>query len=269
MWHSFKRILNYYRLNLIFDLKANIAYPTTFWFASLAIPFWVSVQILLIETIYGQTELFLGYTKYENYVLLGTFKLVQSAAAVFFMQQLSELTNKIRGVSGQSLDVMLLKPIDSQLYATTGKYWFGSISAVLAGAGMMAYGLIHEPHLISFSSWVMYGATVLLAVFLLYLLYLFIQTWLFWFEYLQIGLELWFTFQNFGQYPRGLYNGWVSGLFNLVIPITLMAGVPVDFLFGRIPLMTFVMYVGIVAILFVLTRKFWQYSIKKYSSFSS
>jgi ABC-type uncharacterized transport system permease subunit len=238
MWHNFRRILNYYRLNLIFDLKANIAYPTTFWFASLAIPFWVSVQILLIETIYGQTETFLGYSKYENYVLFGTFKLVQSTATVFFMQQLYELADKIRGISGKSFDAILIKPIDSQLYATTGKYWFGSISAALAGVGMVVYGLVHEPHLISFSGWAMYVSTVLLGVFLLYILYLFIQTWIFWFEYLEIGLDLWFTFQGFGQYPRGLYTGWASGILNIVIPITLMAGVPVDFLFGRIPLIT-------------------------------
>lgn len=269
MWTKVKKLFGYYKLGFIFDIKANIAYPTTFWFAVTTIPLWVLIQILFIETIYGQTEMFLGYTRYENYVMFGTFKLVQSLASLIFFVRLEDLAEKIRGTSDWSLDMMLLKPIDSQVFATTGKFWFGSISSAAAGIGMVAYGLIHEPHIIGMLAWGTYMIAVLLGVFFLYLLFLFIQTWLFWFEYLQIGESLWFTSHAFGQYPRSLYQGWVGLIFNVVIPITLMASVPVEFLFGKIPIINLGMYIGIVAILFVLTRRFWQYSIKKYSSFSS
>jgi len=263
------KLFNYYKLGFIFDIKANIAYPTTFWFAAITIPLWIFIQILLIETIYGQTNNFLGYTRFENYVLFGTFKLVQSIASLIFFVRLEDLAAKVRGYSDWSLDVMLLKPIDSQIFATTGKFWFGSISSAAAGIGMVVYGLLHEPHVIPASAVLMYTMAVLLGVFFLYLLFLFIQTWLFWFEYLQIGESLWFTSQAFGQYPRRLYSGAVGILINIVMPITLMASVPVEFLFGQIPFTTFIMYTLIVAGLFVFTRWFWQYSIKKYSSFSS
>ena len=72
MWYKLKRLLTYYRLGLIFNLKTTIAYPTSFWFGTVTIPLWALVQILFIETIYGQTDSFLGYTRYENYVLFGT-----------------------------------------------------------------------------------------------------------------------------------------------------------------------------------------------------
>lgn len=269
MGDKIRRLFNYYKQGFICDIKANIAYPTTFWFAALTIPLWILIQILFIETIYGQTHSFLGYTKYENYALFGTFKLVQSIASFLFFVRLEDLAQKIRGTSDWSLDMMLLKPIDSQVFATTGKFWFGSLSSMAAGIGMIAYGLTHEAHIIPASAMVMYGLAVLLGVFFLYLLFLFIQTWLFWFEYLQIGESLWFTFQAFGQYPRGLYGGWLGVVLNIVIPITLMASVPVEFLFGRIPVVNMALYGLIVMILFYLTRQFWLYSIKKYSSFSS
>ena len=139
MWNKAKRLLRYYRLGLIVDLKASIAYPTTFWMASTVIPMWILIQILFIETIYGQTDSFLGYTRYENYVLFGTFKIVQSLAAVFFLNKLEDLTEKIRGPSENSFDVLLLKPMDSQILATTGSFWFGSISSFMAGLGMVLY----------------------------------------------------------------------------------------------------------------------------------
>lgn len=269
MTTKLKQLFDYYKQSFICDVKGNIAYPATFWFASLTIPLWSLIQILFIETIYGQTNSFLGYSKYENYVLFGTFKVVQSIASLLFFVRLEDLAEKIRGTSDWSLDMMLLKPIDSQIFATTGKFWFGAISSTVAGIGLIVYGLTHEFHAISIGAASTYIATVLIGVFFLYLLFLFIQTWLFWFEYLQIGADLWFTSQSFGQYPRALYHGGLGLLFNIFVPIPLMASIPTEFLFGKLPVINLVMYVVIVTILFVLTRKFWQYSIKKYSSFSS
>lgn len=269
MRDAMKQIVNYFRLSLIFDLKATMAYPTTFWFAFWAIPLWSLIQILFIETIYAQTDSFLGYSKYENYLLFGTFKLVQSVAVILFFVRLEDLTDKIRGTSDWSLDTMLLKPIDSQLYATTGKFWFGSISSVATGIGLMAYGLVREPHLLTVWNWLAFAYTAGLGVILFYLLYLFIQTWLFWFEYLQIGEDMWFAMQEFGQFPRRLYSGWSGVVMNLAIPLTLSAAVPVDYLLGRIEPWRLLLYTAIIGFLFTLCRRFWQYSIRKYSSYSS
>jgi ABC-2 type transport system permease protein len=269
MLGKIKKLARYYGTGFVLDIKANIAYPTTFLFAFFTIPLWVFIQILLIETIYGLTDNFLGYTKYENYVLFGTFKIVQSLASLLFFVRLEDLSAKIRGTSDWSLDMMLLKPLDSQIFATTGKYWFGSISSALAGFALVWYGLANEPHTIYLTQVLGYSYLVLLGMIFLYLLYLFIQTWLFWLEYLQIGEALWFTTHAFGQYPRQMYTGFSNIFFNIVFPITLMASLPVEYLFGKIGISTLAMYTGIIAILFWLTRVFWQYSIKKYSSFSS
>lgn len=269
MLKTLKKLWGYYKMGFVFDVKSNIAYPTTFWFAVITIPLWAFIQILFIETIYGLTDNFLGYTKFDNYVLFGTFKLVQSLAAIFFFVRLEDLADKIRGKSDWSLDTMLLKPIDSQIFATTGKYWFGSISAMMAGIGMIIYGLGGGLQVVTIFNLVGFLYLVILGVLLLYLLFLFIQTWLFWFEYLQIGEALWFTSHAFGQYPRAMYKGWSGMFFNIVFPITLMASVPTEFLFGKLSIFVLGQYTLIIAILFYLTRQFWLYSIRKYSSFSS
>lgn len=258
-----------YRLNFKLDLKSLIAYPATFWFAAATIPLWSLIQVMFIETIYGQVDYFLGYTKYENYVLFGTWKMVQSLTTIFFMVQLEELTERIRGNDNWSLDMMLLKPIDSQIFATTGRYWFGSISSLLVGVAMIGYGLLREPHVVGIINILMYSGSVVLAVIFFYLIYLFFQTWLFWVEYLAVGEQLWFTIQDLGQYPRRLYQGGVGTLMNIVFPITLAAAVPVELLFGQMPWYHLGIYITSVGLLGYLTRRFWQYSIKKYSSFSS
>lgn len=258
-----------YKLNFKLDLKSLIAYPATFWFAATTIPLWALLQIVLIETIYGQVDNFLGYNRFENYVLFGTYKLVQSIAVIFFMVQLEELTDRIRGNDNWSLDMMLLKPIDSQIFATTGRYWFGSITSVVVGIAMIGYGLSNLSTSINIGNILTYMTSAVLAVFLFYFIYLFIQTWLFYVEYLQVGEQLWFTIQDMGQYPRHLYQGGMGALLNIVFPVTLAAAVPVDLLFGRMPWYQLGIYVVSVGMIGYLTRMFWKYSIKKYSSVSS
>lgn len=258
-----------YRINFRLDLKSLIAYPQTFWFAIFTIPLWSLLQILFIETIYGQVDSFLGYSKFENYVLFGTYKIVQSLAVTLFIVQLDELTDRIRGDDKWSFDMMLLKPIDSQVFSTMGRIWFGSWTALAVGAAMVIYGLVQEPHVITIPAILTYIMTIFLATFFFYLIYFFIQTWLFWFEYLQVGETLWFNLQDIGQYPRNLYRGWAGILFNIVFPVTLAAAVPSDFLLGRLPWWHLGLYVVIVGILAIGARKFWQFSIKKYSSYSS
>jgi ABC-2 type transport system permease protein len=246
-----------------------MAYPGTFWFATTTIPLWSLLQIAFIETIYGQMDSFLGYSRYENYVMFGTYKIVQSLAVTLFMVQLEDLTERIRGGEILSLDMILLKPVDSQIMATLGRIWYGSFGALLVGVAMVLYGLGHEPHLVTLSSVAMYLAAIILATILLYILYFFIQTWLFWFEYLQGGETLWFTLQDVGQYPRNLYKGGLGVLLNIVVPVTMVASLPLDLLIGRESVWVLTGLGLVVAILFYLSRLFWQYSIKKYSSFSS
>jgi ABC-2 type transport system permease protein len=258
-----------YKIMFPLELKSLMAYPETFWFAFTTIPLWSLLQILFIETIYGQVDSFLGYTRMENYILFGTFKIVQSLAVILFMVQLDDFTDRVRGQDFWSFDMMLLKPIDSQIFTTMGRIWFGSISALSVGVGMVVYGFAHEPHMLSAINWLVYILCIFLSAVFFYILYFFIQTWLFWFEYLQVGETLWFTVQSIGEYPRRLYQGGLGLFFNIAIPITLAAAVPTELLLGKMPWYQLGGYVLIVGILFYLTRLFWKYSIKKYSSFSS
>lgn len=269
MWKLICATVKMYKINFRLDLKSLMAYPGSFWVALITIPLWTLIQIMFIETVYGQVDTFLGLTRFENYVLFGTYKIVQSIGVTLFMTQLEELTAQIRGTDSWTLDMMLLKPIDSQVFATLGRIWFGSLAAIGVGIVMVIYGLNNLEIIITWWQVVSYILAMCLGIIMLYITYLFIQTWLFWFESLQVGETLWFTIHDAGQYPRNLYRGWLGILFNIVLPITLAAAVPTELLFGRESGWILVMFGFIVLSLLYLTRMFWKFSIKKYSSFSS
>lgn len=134
---------------------------------------------------------------------------------------------------------------------------------------MVGYGFFHEPQLLGGMAIFSYIFSVLLGISLFYLTFLFTSTFLFWFPELQVTEAVWESIQEYGRYPTNLYHGSVGLLLNLVIPLTLMASIPVEFLLGRMLDYMIILYVIIIVLLFLFTRWFWMSAIKKYSSFST
>lgn len=264
-----KRLLHYLGISFVFDLKRHMAYPNAFIIAFFVLPFWSLVQLLFLEVIFGQTNMFLGYSKYEAYVLFGTYRLASNFGYFIFVGRIYELKSLIRGTGHETFDSILTKPIDSQLYVSLGRYGFGDISQLLVGVALLFYGLYKEPHTFTIFNIIAYILLVLCGIVLLYCLYLSFRSLIFWFQEFEVSEGFYETYRNFGKYPSQLYTGVLGLIFNLLIPITLTAGIPVDFLFGKVPWYMLFVYIGIITLLFIATRFFWLTSIKKYSSFSS
>ncbi|MBI4225283.1 MAG: ABC-2 family transporter protein [Candidatus Sungbacteria bacterium] len=259
----------YLKRTFVLALKENIAYPSSFWMVVVTIPLYAVVQIVFLETIYGQTSNFAGYTKYQAYMLFGTFMMVQAIAHILFHGRLIMLKELIRGDGQESFDLALTKPIDAQVFATLGRFSFGSIVPFFVTVFIVVYGMAHQSQVLNLLNLAAYVFVVLFGVLISYLVLLFFSTLLFWFPELQMADALWGHTVEFGQYPSRLYRGIGGVLLNVAIPVTLMASIPVEFLLGRIAFPMLMIYAAITTILFLLTRLFWQVAIKKYSGAGS
>lgn len=262
-------IFRYLKIAYKTDIKKNIAYPANFWLIVILIPIMSLIQIVFIESIFQRTNSFIGYTKYETYVLFGTYRIVQSLGYFFFSTKLEELRDLIRGGGMGTFDSVLMKPVDSQLYATIGKLNLGNVSPVIVGIAIVWYGLSNESHTIGAINWIGYIFLMAMGTLVMYFSFLVLRSLLFWFSDLNITENLWIDLQNFGQYPTKIYQGGLGIILNIIIPITLMAAIPADFLFGKIAPHMFLVYLAIVTILFLVTRWFWKLSVKRYTGFSS
>jgi len=264
-----KELFAFFKVTLKLDLKHLIAYPSSFWLTALIVPLYSLLQIVFLETIFTQTDNLLGYTKYQGYILLGTFRIVQSTAYLFSYNRLSEFRQLLRGDSQETFDMALIKPINTMLYTTLGKYSIGNIAPAIIGIFIVRYGIIQEGLALNSFNVAGYLIFVLMGVLLVYLTFLMLQTLLFWVSDSQVLESLWESYQDFGQYPARLYQGGFNALFNIVLPVTLMAAIPSDYLLGRLPFYMLIIYGVIMIGLFLFANWFWNLSIKKYSSFSS
>ncbi len=261
-----KRVLNFFRISFAQDLKQILMYPTSFWIVAVVIPLHSLARIVFLESIYSHTTNFIGYTKYEAYVLFGTYTIVQTLAHFGLYNRLSQLGSLVRGGGLESFDLALAKPIDSQIFGTLGRFNFGNITPFFVGVAIVVYGVWNQSVNIGIANVLQYLVVTVMGTLLFYLLFLFFNTFLFWQPDLQMTEYLFDAIQSFGQYPANLYSGASGIIFNVVLPVTLMAGIPTDFLFAKSSWPTFLMYLGIIALLFALTRMFWQVAVTKYAS---
>ncbi len=261
--------LIYLKRTFILGLKETIAYPASFWMAIFTISLNVIVQIVFLETIYSQTTNFADYTKYEAYILFGTFMMVWALGNIFSYDRLSRLKELIRGDGQESFGLTLTKPIDAQVSATLGRFGFGSIVPFFVTVFIVVYGMMHQSQALSILNLAAYVVIVLIGVLISYLIGFFIGTFLFWFPELQMADALYWSVVDFGRYPSRLYRGIAGVLLNVVIPVTLMASIPVEFLLGRRSFFMLLVYAAITIVLFMLTRLFWQFAITKYSGSGS
>lgn len=264
-----KNFLIYLKRTFLLEIKKTIAYPASFWIDVLTIPLFISVQIMFIESIFTQTNDFLGYTKYQAYVLFGTYNFIHASGHVFFYNRLAELKGMIRGDAQESFDSALIKPMDSQLFATLGRFSFGDLGQYTLNLALIFYGIFHQGNVLNIVNIITYILLIGMGILTFYLTYLFISTLLFYYPQLQVTEDLWEEFSKLGQYPSGLYKGYMGALVNLVVPLTLLGSIPVEALFGKTPQYMLGTYAAVLFILFLLTRIFWKYSVNKYSSFSS
>lgn len=262
-------LLSYFKSSLKLELKKTIIYPFSFWIIAIIWPLYSVIQVIFLETIYSQTNNFVGYSKYEAYVLFGTFTMVQTLGHLFCYRRLAEFAYLVKGYSSESLDLALIKPIDAQIFVTTGRFNLGNIVPALVGLIIVFYGLSHETQTLSLINILTYIAVIPLGIFMYFIIFSVISFFLIWFPELQVTESLWGSLQEFGQYPSSLYQGGVGVIMNIILPITLMASIPVDLLFGKLSIYMVFTYYFIVAILLLLTRLFWKYSIRQYSSSSS
>lgn len=264
-----KNFLIYLKRTFLLEIKKTIAYPASFWIDVLTIPLFVSVQIMFIESIFTQTNDFLGYTKYQAYILFGTYNFIHASGHVFFYNRLAELKWMIRGDAQESFDSALIKPMDSQIFSTLGRFSYGDLGQYFLNLAVIFYGISHQGDVLNIFNIVNYVLLVCMGIFTFYLLYFFMSTFLFYYPQLQVTEDLFEELSKLGQYPSSLYKGFTGILVNIAVPLTLLGSIPVEALFGKTSSYALGIYAVVLFILFLLTRTFWKYSVNKYSSFSS
>ena len=207
---------------------------------------------------------FEGWSWEEALIVLGIFTVLQGFSSTFLAPNLNSI---VKHVQQGTLDFVLIKPISSQFWLSihTLSPWglpdlvFGGVLIGYAGGrlglGVDNYRMCAVPLLFGLASlyslWFMLGATSI------------------WFVKIYNVTEVLRGLLEAGRYPMVAYPTAYRFFFTFVVPVAFLTTVPAEAMLGRVQA-GWVLGAGVLALgLLFVSRLFWQFALRFYTSASS
>ncbi len=221
--------------------------------------------ILGLSILFGGEQGLGGWSYPEALVLIGVFTLVGGVISFGIFPNLRRIGESVR--TG-SMDFTLLKPVDSQFLVSAREINIFQVPEMLIGFGFIVYGLLQ---LGSFQALNILPALLLLAAALamVYSICFMLSTIAFWFVRVENTLELFWGFYQASQFPITVYPAWVRLMFTFFIPVAFITTVPSQALIGKVELSSAILAFGMAIMFLVVSRWFWRFGLRSYTSASS
>jgi ABC-2 type transport system permease protein len=211
---------------------------------------WFCGQIVFFSIIFGNVDHIGDWTKWEVVLLVGTHQIIAQLFQAFFFVNLANIPELVR--MGK-LDSVLVLPIDSQFAVSTKQFGLDSIVNALLGAAVVCVVAL------GFGIAVHYSIMLGLAA---------VSFWIIRAQGLVYG---YFNFLNIARYPDVIFPWLFRLIFGWVIPVVIIANIPARLLIKSLgqpfPLMLHLIIAS--TIVFWLSRVFWKFALRHYSSASS
>lgn len=213
---------------------------------------------------YRTDYVFPGWSWSEALIVLGIFTVLQGISATFLVPNLNKI---VQYVQEGTLDFVLLKPLSSQVWLSTHTLspWglpdvcFGLIIIFYAGgqSGLSArdYIAMLPPLLLGvvslYSIWFILGATSI------------------WFVKIYNVTEVLRSLIEAGRFPIEGYPAAYRVFFTFIIPVAFLTTVPAKAMIGRGEPLWLLGSALLATVLFQLSRWFWRFALRFYTSASS
>jgi ABC-2 type transport system permease protein len=165
------------------------------------------------------------------------------------------------------LDLLLTKPVNSQFMVSTRQIGLGSLPSSVAGIYLLWYGF--QVNQVPLRMAIIIPLAILIAGIISYSLWLMTVTLSFWTNRLYNVPELFAHAVDIARYPVAIFRQPARFILTFILPFAILGFLPAEVILGRISLVWLLWPLGLTALFLFLSSKFWQFSLKRYSSASS
>jgi ABC-2 type transport system permease protein len=228
---------------------------------------WFAIQLAFINVIYLHTDSIAGWSKWQVVLLIGASHFIQEIFQAFFLINCTNLSELVR--TGK-LDFLLLLPVNSRFIVSMRQLDLGSFVNAAIAIGVMLYAghqLELSPSLVQLAG---FACLCLAGVLIHYSLMFLLATVSFWTVRAQGIVYAYYNLFNVARLPDAAFHGWFRAAFTFVIPMLLVANVPVKALTHRLdtpwewPLL---LVTSITC--YAISEAAWRFSVRHYTSASS
>src|SRR3954467_15963218 len=229
---------------------------------------WFVGQIVFFSIIFANVNQIGDWTKWEVVLLVGTHQIIAQIFQAFFFVNIANIPELVR--TGK-LDSVLVLPVDSQFAVSSKQFELDSIVNAIVGAAIVIISLSNLHLVPTAVSVLLYLAALIFGVAVHYSIMLSLAAVSFWIIRAQGLVYGYFNFLNIARYPDVIYPRLFRFVFGWIIPVVIIANIPARLLIKPLGqplwLMTHLAIASI--IVFLLSRSFWRFALRHYSSASS
>ncbi len=222
---------------------------------------------LFILSLFYSPETDLGGWSWNSAIIvLGMYNFLEGITTTFLQPNLSRI---VKHIQNGTLDFVLLKPIDSQLWLSFRIFSPWGIPSIFSGVVLILIGLIYSNTLINFKF--IFYSTIMISssVTILYSMWFLIATTSIWFVRVWNANEVLRSTLVAGRYPITAYPESLRKVFTFIIPIAFLTTIPAQAMLNMITFRMLSLSALVASLTFFFARRFWIFSLRFYTSASS
>ncbi len=242
---------------------AELQYPANFFASAFGALFWLAMAVLTVGVFYSHTDHLGGWTFWETVVLLGVFNALVGLIEGVLRPGIGQLPELIRR---STLDLMLVRPIDAQLYVTFHSVDLWRIADVVLGFGLSWYGLHRLGRTLDPLEIAEFAITFSSSVAVLYSLWVCLMCSAFWFVAVENIPTVFDALFEAARYPAPAYPRALRIVFVYLLPVVWSTTIPASALTGRLERWHWLGSLFVAGIALVVSRLVWRAALRRYTS---
>lgn len=249
-----------------YSFMADIEYRANIALKVFADFFWYAAQISVYQVIFSKISSFAGWDIHQIMVFLGVLFVGDAFYMILFSENLDQLSNKI---AKGDLDLLLVKPVNSQFMLSFQKwntaYVFNGLAAfVFLAWALHGVGAWSDP--LTFFKVIL---VIPLALSITYFFRLFFAALAFVFIRAESLNWVWYQIYRLGTRPDSIYPSWLRYFILTVFPVGLMVSLPTRLILGMESTWMWGITIVVPLVFVALSRMYWSFVLRKYTSASS
>lgn len=263
-----RRYLEIWGIMLRNSLIRELSFKVNFLLWMVVEVLWFCGQIVFFGIIFGQVDRIGDWSKWEVILLIGTHQMIAQLFQAFFFVNVSNIPELVR--TGR-LDSLLVLPMDSQFAVSTKQFGLDSLLNAFLGAIVVVVSLVKLQVTPGVDMVILYVIAIAFGVAIHYSIMLTLAAISFWIVRAQGLVYGYFNFLHIARFPDVIFPKLFQFIFGWIIPVIIVANIPAKLLIKPLSqpalLMLHLVLAGSAA--FFLSRVFWRFALRHYSSASS
>ncbi len=260
-----KRYISIYKTLLRLNFSALVSYRANFINSVVSTLAWAVFSLFTVTLLTTNTRYVYGWSREELLILVGAYNIFIGVFHMLFSRNFERFSTIMH--FGQ-FDSLLTKPADTQFLLSLWLINYTSIFRVLFGV-LFTFHMLQVVDIsfsfLSITEFVLFGICGLTV---LYSMWFFAGTLIIWFTRLSNIIELLYSVTGMARYPKEMFQN-IGGAMAFLLPLILVITTPTKALLQKVSGQDAILLMIFSIFLFILSRKFFLFALRFYTSASN